>query len=135
MTPRRPRVPVTFLFARDEALPGVESRSPRPAVDVVDDGAAWRLVFEVPGATPDKLTVDVRGRTVTLRGERAPTPQEGGRFVRVERAAGAFERTLELPDDPDPERARASYTDGLLVLVIPRKTATRSRSIPVRRDT
>ncbi|MEO6323953.1 MAG: Hsp20/alpha crystallin family protein [Thermoanaerobaculia bacterium] len=131
--PRRTRPPVTFVLGMKESRPRADMPSMHgPAVDVVDDGAQWRLVFEVPGAVAEKLAVEVKGRLVTLRGERRSTEGEGGTFLRVERASGPFERSVELPDDPDPERARASYSDGLLTMEIPRRSTSNQRSIPIR---
>ena len=132
--PRRSRPPVTFVLGLRESrrltdLPSMHV----PAVDVVDDGSSWRLIFEIPGAVAEKLAVEVNGRVVTLRGERRTTDGDGGTFLRVERASGPFERSLELPEDPDPERARASYSDGLLTITIPRRGSSNQRSIPIRR--
>ncbi len=121
--------PVAFLFGEETSL-----RSDRrmPPVDVVEDANGWRLVFEVPGADPDQIAVNIQGRVLTLRGLRRATDRADGLFLRVERAAGAFERSLELPEDPDPEHTRATYTDGLLILDVPKKRATPGgRSIPV----
>jgi HSP20 family protein len=75
--------------------------------------------------------MDVQGRILTLRGVRRGTDRAGGVFLRVERAAGAFERVLELPQDPDPERTRATYEDGLLVLEVPKRTTKSGHSIPI----
>jgi HSP20 family protein len=100
-------------------------------VDVVEDALGWRLVFEIPGADPEQISVDVQGRVLTLRGVRPATDRAGGAFLRVERAAGAFERVLELPQDPDPERTRATYADGLLVLEVPKRTTKSGHSIPI----
>src|SRR5262249_32525046 len=121
---RRPRVPVAFVFGVPPRTPDAgEPPLPVPPVDVVEEDAGWRLVFEVPGTAPDRVGVEVEGRVVTLRGDRLPTDGEKGRFLRVERVAGPFERSLELPADPDPEGARASYADGVLTLFIPRRVA------------
>lgn len=103
-----------------------------PPVDVVEHAHGWRLVFELPGTDPSSVRVDVTGRVVAVRGERRPTERSHGTFLCVERAAGPFERLVELPDDPDPDGAAASYADGLLTLEIPRRPATRHRSIPIR---
>jgi len=122
--------PIDFYFGGETSLP---PRRPvlAPPVDVVEDAHGWRLVFEIPGADPDQIAVDVQGRILTLRGVRRATDRADGLFLRVERAAGAFERALELPDDPDPERTRATYADGLLVLEVPKKAGGRGRSIPI----
>jgi HSP20 family protein len=103
-----------------------------PPVDVVEDPHGWRLVFEIPGADPSTVRVDVAGRVVVVRGERRQTERAHGTFLRVERAAGPFERAVELPDEPDPDGGAASYADGLLALEIPRRPATRRRTIPIR---
>lgn len=103
-----------------------------PPVDVVQDAHGWRLVFEIPGTDPDTVRVDVAGRIVVVRGERRQTERQHGTFLCVERAAGAFERLVELPDEPDPDGGSASYADGLLTLEIPRRPTTRHRTIPIR---
>lgn len=103
-----------------------------PPVDVVEDTHGWRLVFEIPGTDPATVRIDVAGRIVVVRGERSPTERAHGTFLCVERAAGHFERLVELPEEPDPDGAAASYADGLLTLEIPRRPATRRRTIPIR---
>ncbi len=120
--------PVAFLFGEENSL-----RTDRrmPPVDVVESAEGWRLVFEVAGAEPDQIEVSIHGRVLTLKGVRRATDRADGLFLRVERAVGAFERALELPEDPDPERTRATYTDGLLVLEVPKKAQSYRRSIPV----
>jgi HSP20 family protein len=127
---RKHERPVAFFFGGEASLPP-DRPLLAPPVDVVEDAHGWRLVFEIPGADPDQIAVDVQGRTLTLRGFRRPTDRADGLFLRVERAAGAFERALELPEDPDPERTRATYADGLLVLEVPKKAGGKGRSIPI----
>jgi HSP20 family protein len=119
-----------FVFGTDVSAPA-DRPAPEAPVDVVEDAQGWRLVFEIPGADPDRISVDVQGRLLTLRGVRQATDRAGGVFLRVERAAGAFERVLELPQDPDPERTRATYADGLLVLEVPKRSTQSGRSIPI----
>jgi HSP20 family protein len=102
-----------------------------PPVDVVQEAHGWRLVFEIPGTDPASVRVDVAGRIVVVRGERRPTERAHGTFLCVERAVGPFERLVELPDEPDPDGGSASYEDGLLTLQIPRRPATRQRTIPI----
>ncbi len=127
---RKREIPVGF-FVRSGDLEPPERPALVPPVDVVDHGSLWRLTFEIAGANPEEISVDIRGRVLTLRGMRRPTDREDGVFLRVERAAGAFERALELPEDPDPEGSRANYADGLLTLDIPKRSGGKGRSIPI----
>ncbi len=127
---RKREFPVGFVVKSGELEPP-ERPALVPPVDVVDHGRFWRLTFEIPGADPEDIAVDVRGRVLTLRGTRRPTDRENGIFLRVERAAGAFERALELPEDPDPEGSRASYADGLLTLDVPKRSGGTGRTIPI----
>lgn len=126
---KRRDLPVGFVVGGGLEPP--ERPAIAPPVDVVDHGPLWRLTFEIPGANPEEISVDIRGRVLTLRGVRRATEREGGVFLRIERAAGAFERVLELPEDPDPEGSRAAYADGLLTLDIPKRSGGRARTIPI----
>jgi len=131
--PRSPRFPVAFLLDGPAAMGGPESHPLAPPVDVVENAAGWRLVFEIPGAVPEKTSIEVKERVVIVRGERRTTEGEGGVFLRLERATGPFERALELPEDADAERSHAFYQDGLLVLDVPKRTSARGRNITIHR--
>jgi HSP20 family protein len=130
---KRPHLPVAFVVSRAAPLPGDDASNLHgPPVDVVDDGTGWRLVFEVPGAVASRISVQIEGRVVTLRGEQPPTDVRSGQFLRIERVAGSFERSLELPELPDPERTHATFTDGILTIEIPRLHRNAGRIIPVK---
>ncbi|MBL8112205.1 MAG: Hsp20/alpha crystallin family protein [Acidobacteria bacterium] len=132
MPASRKPVRAPFVFLTRSSGPGEdEPPSVLPPLDVVDDGKVFRLVYEIPGADASRLSVEVSGRVVTVRGERRITEAKGGRFLRVERIAGPFERSLELPEDPEPEGAEASYSDGLLTLLVPRRSPPK-KHIPIR---
>ncbi|MGE5345638.1 MAG: Hsp20/alpha crystallin family protein [Acidithiobacillales bacterium] len=133
MNPRRPRFPISFLLEGEAGIPGHEGHPLAPPVDVVEDESGWRLVYEIPGAVGEKTMVEVKERVVVVRGERRATDGKGGVFLRLERVTGPFESTLQLPEEADPERARAVYQDGLLVLHVPKRASARGRQIPIRR--
>jgi len=130
---RAPRFPVSFVLGGPGAMGGSEPHPLAPPVDVVENAAGWRLVFEIPGAVAEKTVLEVKGRVVVVRGERRATEGAGGVFLRLERATGPFERKLELPEDADAERSHASFQDGLLTLDVPKRASSRGRDIPIRR--
>ena len=79
------------------------------------------------------MTVD-RG-VLTLAGERpSALPEGGNRKVNVysrERVGGTFRRAISLPDDADPSKVEATYSDGVLHISIARREAAQPKRIAV----
>ena len=95
-----------------------------------DDGAV--VTMELPGVEPGDLTVDIEGRTLSLRGERKAWPLTDGDSVRRrERFTGEVARTVELPFDVDADGIEASYTAGIVEIRAPRAAADRPRKIEI----
>jgi len=85
----------------------------------------------VPGIDKDALQVNIEQNLLTIRGERRVPPAEGATQYRKERFDGAFQRTLTLPEDVDPEKVEASYRDGVLQISVQRREAARPRQITI----
>jgi HSP20 family molecular chaperone IbpA len=65
------------------------------------------------------------------RGGRFAPPADDGSVKRVERGFGAFERTLRVTDELDPDRIDAAMQDGVLTLRLPKSEARKPRRIEV----
>jgi HSP20 family molecular chaperone IbpA len=70
-----------------------------PAADVKREGDTWMVSIAVPGISPDKIDVDIVGRTLRVRGERSS--DEKTESVMSDIAYGRFERDFTLPEDID----------------------------------
>lgn len=104
---------------------------PAVNVSVGDDDVV--LTAELPGLDPEKLDITVVRNTVTLRGERAEQELANGEtWVRRERSHDAFERTVELPFEVDPQSADATYEKGVLRLALTRPEEHKPRKVNVR---
>lgn len=102
-----------------------------PPVNIYEAGDAYVLTAELPGLSSDQIEVSVEANRVTLRGERKiEYPAEAGRH-RLERQAGFFRRTLELPLEVDAGKAEAVYRHGVLMLRIPKAPQHQPRRISV----
>ena len=89
---------------------------------------------ELPGVKKEDIHVDIDGAVVNIKAEiqQKNSAGEGSRNLRSERYYGSVSRRLELPNEIDLERAQASYEEGLLHLVLPkRKTVENSRKLRV----
>ncbi len=103
-----------------------------PAVNIYDDGEAFRLRAELPGVDEEDLEIEVEGDEVTIRGGRniAP-PEEGANWHRREREGGKFRRTVTLPRRIDPDGVTARLNLGVLDVYAPRAEENQPRQIDV----
>ena len=101
-----------------------------PAADVKREGDTWMVSIAVPGISPDKIDVDIVGRTLRVRGERSS--EEKTESVMSEIAYGRFERDFTLPEDIDAQHVQATYRHGMLELVLPLKESAKPRRIEVK---
>jgi len=103
-----------------------------PAVDVEETNEAMIIRAELPGVNREDIKVRVAEDTVTISGERKYEAEQKDRtFHRVERAYGAFQRTIVLPVSVQGDKAAASYKSGVLELVLPKAERVKAREITV----
>jgi HSP20 family protein len=103
-----------------------------PAMDLVEHDDHFVLRADLPGLTEDDVNIELHDGSLTISGERKAehTTQERG-FYRVERQFGSFSRTLTLPDGIDPERIKASFSNGVLEVGIPKPEERKPRKIEI----
>jgi HSP20 family protein len=89
----------------------------RPPLDIYELRDGWLLKADAAGVRPEDITVTLAGRRVTIRGLRRDwTVEEGCCHYRMEISYSRFERTVELPGDPDPAAVQTEYRDGMLLV-------------------
>ena len=68
------------------------------------------------GVRTEDLALEIRGRHLILAGVRRSERSLGRSYQQMEIETGPFRREVELAMDIDPAAARASFTDGMLVV-------------------
>jgi HSP20 family protein len=93
----------------------------RPNVDCfhTDDPHALTVVVELPGVEPSSLRVAAGDRALIIAGERRRPHVAGRVYQQMEIEYGTFQRQIRLTEDVDPERAKASFENGVLTIVLP----------------
>src|SRR5262245_47861949 len=105
---------------------GVQRLGFRPRIDVMrtEQPDELRVVVDLPGIDPGDVHIIVHERALVVAGRRPSVHPKGHvSYHLMEIEYGAFERRIALPVDVDPERARATYDRGLLVVTLPVATA------------
>jgi HSP20 family protein len=103
-----------------------------PAMDLIETGEHFVLRADLPGMDQDDIQIELEDGTLTLSGERkAEHDSKNEGFYRVERAFGAFSRSLSLPKGVDPEGVSASFDRGVLEVRIPKPEERKPRRIEI----
>jgi HSP20 family protein len=105
----------------------------KPAMDVIEGDDALTIRAEIPGVSPDEIHLEVHNDVLTIRGEHEEAKEEKDqRFIRRERRATSFARSITLPPGSDPDAIEASYRNGLLEVRIPHARQDRPKEIPIK---
>jgi len=113
-------------------LPGRAARA-YPLVNVSEDAQALYVTALAPGLEPTAIQLTVQDNRLTIAGEkqRVAAEMHPDAFHRSERAVGTFVRTVTLPIDVEPEQVQAEYTNGLLVVTLPKAEQVKPKQIAV----
>ena len=108
-----------------------------PALNVGTSAEALEVYAFAPGIDPKSIDVSVEKGILAIAGERAATNagepgKSGERSVYAnERFAGKFRRVIALPEDAEPSRVEATYRNGVLKVVVPKRESSKPRQIQV----
>jgi HSP20 family protein len=91
-----------------------------PSVDVTEQGGKLLIRADLPGLSRKDVTVELRDDAVCIRGERRHEKESRGKgFFHSERRYGSFYREIPLPEGIDPEKATATFRNGVLEVSLP----------------
>lgn len=103
-----------------------------PAMDLVETDDHFVLRADLPGISEEDVRIELEERVLTISGERKSAHEsEREGYHRVERAYGAFSRSLTLPDGVDPEGVKARFDRGVLEVEIPKPEERKPRRVAI----
>ena len=130
-------------FSRGKDLADPQAR----VVDIVPPGfPRWSLLaaeleetprdvlvrIELPGLDRDDCHVTIEGNVLRISGEkRFERDTEESTYHVMERAYGAFVRTMPLPRNVNADKAEASFRHGVLTVRLPKGGLDKAKAIPV----
>jgi HSP20 family protein len=103
-----------------------------PAMDLVETKDAFVLKADLPGMSEGDVNVELENDVLTIAGERKTEHEERHEgYYRLERATGAFSRSLSLPEGIDPEAVNATFDGGVLTVRIPKPAQAKPRKVRI----
>lgn len=93
-----------------------------PAANIKEDDNQFTIELAVPGKSKEDFNVDLNENTLTIQSEKRESKEEKEEnFTRREFNFTSFRRSFRLPEVADAENIKASYTDGVLKVEVPKK--------------
>lgn len=117
-----------------ELLPRMTAREGlwHPTVDIYNRPGELVVHLELPGVKMEDLDLRVEENHLILEGTRK-RPEEFKEEEKLysERLFGAFHRVIHLPSDVDADRTEARFSEGLLIIRMPKVRRAEGRKISI----
>jgi HSP20 family protein len=111
----------------------LDKEMPQIRMDVKEDEKSYAVHADMPGVAKDDIHVTIDGNTVSISAEvkKNTEQKEGEKVLRRERYFGRVSRSFALEHEVDEAAATARCQDGVLELVLPKKTAAAARRLNI----
>ncbi len=125
------------FFQRAGFVPGRGVEGPtaaRARMDVIDTGEKFEIKLDLPGVNKDAISVSIEGAKVSIQaeGHKQRETKDGERVLHCERTITSYARSFELPVEVAEDGADASFENGVLTLVLPKRAAVVGKRLMVR---
>ncbi len=103
-----------------------------PSIEMYDRKNEIVLRVEIPGVDKQDIDLTITENNLTIKGEikREEEVKEED-FYASELSYGGFARSIPLPVEVDSTKATATYKNGILEIVLPKKEEAKPREIKV----
>ncbi|MEW6162785.1 MAG: Hsp20/alpha crystallin family protein [Nitrospirota bacterium] len=103
-----------------------------PNVDMYDRKNEIVVMAELPGVEKENIDLKITENDLTIKGEikREEDVKEEDYYSR-EISYGSFARTIALPTEVDSSKAKATFKNGILEIVLPKKEEAKPKEIKV----
>ena len=101
-----------------------------PAVNIAEKNDNYMVTLAAPGLKKEDFKIDLDGNMLTISSEKEENKEEKDeKFTRQEYSYSSFSRSFTLPEDVKQEKIDASYQNGELKIVLPRKEELKKAAV------
>jgi len=103
-----------------------------PAIEMEDTENEIIIKAMIPGVSKENVDVIVDDDRIILKGEyKQEKKEEKSNIVYSEISYGRFERVIPLPEGIDPEKAKAKFDNGMLIITLPKTSKKLGRKLEI----
>lgn len=104
-----------------------------PGIDISETETQYVVDVELPGIEKKDIDLNIENNRLTISGERKfEKTEDGKQYHRVETSYGTFSRSLQLPENVNPDSIKASYKDGILNVSIDKSEEKLKKQIEIK---
>ena len=100
-------------------------------MNLLDRGENLEFVAELPGVEEKDMNLTVHDDTLTLSAKRTVSRDKENRIYLAERGNYDVQRSIGLPSRVDVNKAKASFKNGVLRVVLPKSPESQPKQIAI----
>ena len=102
-----------------------------PPLDVVETLDGYKVKVELPGFKLEDINIKLEKHILRISSKVEACNEEERRYIIRERVCKEFTRTLTIGSDIDQDNIKASFTNGILTIDMPKKEEVKPKQINV----
>jgi len=103
-----------------------------PRIDISETDGEYKIEAELPGINQKEIDVKIDNNILTIKGKKEDVKEEKEKNYHLrERYYGAFQRSISLPNNIEPEKIKASFENGVLNISVPKSDKRTPKKIEI----
>ncbi|MBL7928964.1 MAG: Hsp20/alpha crystallin family protein [Bacteroidia bacterium] len=103
-------------------------RNTVPAVNISETNENFKIEVAAPGMNKEDFKLSVDNDLLTISAEKKEEKEENDtRYTRKEFSFVSFSRSFNMPEIVDSEKIDATYKNGVMSIILPKKEEARPR--------
>jgi len=103
-----------------------------PRIDISETDSEYKIEAELPGINQKEIDVKIDNNILTIKGKKEDIKEEKEKNYHLrERYYGAFQRSISLPNNIEPEKIKASFENGVLNISVPKSDNRTPKKIEI----
>jgi len=102
----------------------------RPSVNIVESKEDFRIDLAAPGMEKEDFRINLNNNVLTISSDKEEKKEDDNdKFMRREFSYLQFSRSFSLPSSANMDSINASYKNGILSIVIPKKEEAKQKPV------